>query len=59
MIYARGVLQKSVSLNSTEAKYFPLSEACKTTAWLRRLLFGLNIPEGPRAIYDDNSGAIE
>lgn len=58
MIHLTTVLQKCISLSSTEAEDLALPEARKTIAWLRRLLLDLKIPQGPIAIYQDNSGAI-
>ena len=57
-IYAASILEKGVTLSSTEAEYVALSEATKTITWLRRVLNEIGIAQAPSVVYQDNIGSI-
>ena len=50
--------QKTVSLSSTEAEYYALTEAAKEQQFLQMLMEELGLLEGPGIIYEDNEAAI-
>ena len=51
--------QKAVTLSSTEAEYYALSEAAKETKWHQLLLEELKYHEfKPTLIYGDNTGSL-
>ena len=54
-IYAASILQKCVTLSSTEAEYVALSEAIKTITWLRRVLNKIGIPQAPSVVYQEKN----
>lgn len=52
--------QTCVALSSTEAEFIALSEACKESVWLQRILEDLNW-KGPKptTIYEDNQSVLK
>lgn len=52
--------QNCVSLSSTEAEFIALSEACKETIWLQRILLDMQQKfETPTVIYEDNQSCLK
>lgn len=52
--------QTCVALSSTEAEFIALSETCKETLWIRRLLKDFNQPvDDATIIYEDNQGCLK
>lgn len=56
---ATSILQKSISISSTEAKYVALSDSVKTISWLRQLLVELGVKKNSGTFYQESSRAIE
>lgn len=52
--------QTVVTLSSTEAEFVALSDACRETLWIRRLLKNMRESmEQPTVIYEDNQSCLE
>ena len=58
-VYYTTVLQKGVTLSSTEAEYVALSESSKVIVWLRRVLEELGIAQETTTVFEDNAGTFK
>ena len=51
-------LQKCVALSITKAEYIAVTEACKETLWMKKLLQELSLKQEGYTVYCDSQSAI-
>ena len=57
LVHYSSVLQKGVTVSTTEAEYVALSDSSKDVLWLSHILAELNEPQNQVPVYQDNIGS--